>query len=357
MPSRCLRGYAMVLAVLLSSGCALFPDRPLAPSSPYPPSSMIGSLTFEISSYFQAGNFPSPNGSDQWQMTWADDGNVYGIWGDGVGWNQTSAYASMGVTRILGGPPGLSGVDVWGASDQNWKPLAIVADAGHTIHIFWSTDVDNWAGSYGGTSTDNGITWNLNGGKVFDGSIDGVNVVGIAQFGPDYTNIPGTVDGTSFYVYLRGPHQTMWLGRVPKAQLFNRAAYTYFAGLDGSSNPIWTDTWSSRQPVFFDPAGMEYHVNVSYNPGIQRFIYAKGYNKSGLGVFEGPTPWGPWGTVYYGPFKDSFWKFTYQFPPKWMSADGLTMWMAWSGWPEYDNVNFIKTSLSLKSGSSRMTPR
>jgi hypothetical protein len=30
-----------------------------------------------------------------------------------------------------------------------------------------------------------------------------------------------------------------------------------------------------------------------------------------------------------------------------MSSDGLTMWLAWSGWPEYDNVNLVKATVVL----------
>lgn len=269
----------------------------------------------------------------------------------------------MGGTVIQGNPPGFSGSDVWGSNAQNRKPLGLVADSNRTMYLFWTTSDDNWKGSYGGKSTDNGRTWDFSFGRVFDSNLDGVLVVGIAQFGPGYSNVPPGLDGGYFYVYLSnrngasdGLGKEVYLGRAPKAQLFERSAYKYFNGTDVSNTPIWSSDWSHKQPAFFDPAGMAFHVNVSYNPGIKRFIYAKGQNTSGLGLFEGPTPWGPWRTVYYGQFKDSLLKFTYQLPQTWMSADGLSMWMAWSGYPEYDNVHFVKASLSLKTGSPDVTP-
>ena len=349
--------FPLLLAALLSSGCVLF-QHPISPqSSPYPPSALIEGMSFDFSSQVQAGSFPDNSGSDQWPMTWADDGHIYGVWGDGVGWNETSMRYSLGVSRIQATPPGLFGVDVWGANDRNRKPLAIVGDAHHTIYLFHNTDVDNWSGSYGGKSTDNGQTWDLNFPRVFDRDTDGVTLAGIAQFGPGYTNVPSGTDSSYFYVYLKDrAGQAVYLARVPKAEIFNRSAHTYFTGTDSSNNPNWSNDFSTKQPVFFDPAGTEYHINVSYNPGIRRFIYAKGHNKSGLGVFEGTTLWGPWKTIFYGAFLDNNWKFTYQFPQKWMSANGLTMWMAWSGWPEYDNVNFVKVSLLLKNGSPEETP-
>ncbi|MHC4073599.1 MAG: hypothetical protein ACYSUD_17450, partial [Planctomycetota bacterium] len=55
-----------------------------------------------------------------------------------------------------------------------------------------------------------------------------------------------------------------------------------------------------------------------------------------LGVFEAPQPWGPWSTVYYNDHwsvKDGKDCRTYhhRFPPKWMSPDGKTMWLLYSG--------------------------
>jgi hypothetical protein len=98
--------------------------------------------------------------------------------------------------------------------------------------------------------------------------------------------------------------------------------------------------------VFSDPAGMQYHVSVTWNPGIQRYILAVGRSDNGLGIFEGKQPWGPWKTIFYGPFGLSTCKFTYQFSQRWFSADGLEMWMGWSGWPENDAVSFTKATMT-----------
>lgn len=327
--------------------------------APYPPSTLIGNLTFDFGSISSHGA-----GSDQWPMTWADDGEIYGVWGDGYGWSESGTKMYMGVTRIQGDPPQLSGIDVWGGNGTNRKPSGIIADGNQKMYLFWGTSNDGWKGSYGGMSSDNGTNWNFGFPQVFNWDDDGVQVVGIAQFGPGYTNIPSEVDPNYFYVYLSGRWDggrdglgvDVYLGKVSKADIFNREAYNYFNGLDSGNNPIWSSSWSSKTPIFTDPAGMAYHVNVSYNPGISRFIYAKGQNTSDVGIFEGPTPWGPWGTVYYGSFIDNHWKFTFQFPQKLMSSDGLTMEMAWSGWPEYDNVNFIKTTLTLNESGDTDPP-
>ena len=52
-----------------------------------------------------------------------------------------------------------------------------------------------------------------------------------------------------------------------------------------------------------------------------------------LGVFEAPNPWGPWRTVYY---VDNFLGMRggshlgMDFPIKWQSADGRTLWATFS---------------------------
>lgn len=330
-----------------------FPTIVVAQTAPYPASEY--KITFDFSTQFTKGQ-----GSDQWPMTWANDGNVFGAFGDGLGWDNLGQNYYMGVTRIQGSPPGLSGSDISGVQypgSLNFKGSGIIADSGNKMYLFTARSTDHWESSTPGVSTNNGQTWSWSTTKVFSLSNDGVVVVGIAQFGPGYTGIPSNVDSRYFYVYLsnnsmnespqsspRG--QNVYLGRVLKANIFNRGSYQFFNGLDGNNNPTWST--SSKVPVLSDPAGMGFHAMVTYNPGIGRYIFAKSDRVSGLGVFESTSPWGPWKTIYYtNTFKDSFWKFTFQFPQKWMSNAGKTMWMTWSGWPQYDSVTFVEAKLEL----------
>ena len=167
------------------------------------------------------------------------------------------------------------------------------------------------------------------------------------------------MDPNYFYVYLSsrtdGKEPTgkdVYLARVPKDRIFTRSAYAYFTGMDGNGNPIWSSSFSGKKPVFTDDTGMAYTINVSYNPALKRYIYAKSHSTSHLGIFEGANLWGPWKTLCYGQFRDNRWKFSYWFPQKWMSGDGKTLWMAWSGWPEYDNVNFMRVTLTPGEGKT-----
>jgi hypothetical protein len=53
--------------------------------------------------------------------------------------------------------------------------------------------------------------------------------------------------------------------------------------------------------------------------------------KGGLGIFEGLTPWGPWKTVYYTLDWDIGPGETASIPVKWMSDDGKTCYLVFSG--------------------------
>ena len=65
----------------------------------------------------------------------------------------------------------------------------------------------------------------------------------------------------------------------------------------------------------------------------------------GFGVYDAPEPWGPWTTVYFtrkwdvGPGERA------EFPPKWISNDGRTLYLEYSG---DDNFCVRKATLTLR---------
>lgn len=64
-----------------------------------------------------------------------------------------------------------------------------------------------------------------------------------------------------------------------------------------------------------------------------------------------PAPYPPSGLISSVKWdKDSiitFGKGSDQWPITW-ATDDKTFWMAWSGWPEYDSVSFIKGHFTVK---------
>lgn len=77
-----------------------------------------------------------------------------------------------------------------------------------------------------------------------------------------------------------------------------------------------------------------------------------------LGIFESQQPWGPWSRIAYysnwGRMGAGGEGLTCEFPQKWMSADGLTLWAIFSVWGgsakqginAHDRFNLIKVPLS-----------
>jgi hypothetical protein len=58
-------------------------------------------------------------GSDNFQLTWADDGHQYGWWGDGGGFGGTNSdgRVSLGFARVEGDWDDYRGYNVWGGKN------------------------------------------------------------------------------------------------------------------------------------------------------------------------------------------------------------------------------------------------
>jgi len=89
--------------------------------------------------------------------------------------------------------------------------------------------------------------------------------------------------------------------------------------------------------VFVNP-GKCYRSGISYNAGLKRYLWCQTIYgdddmrfKGGLGIFDGPEPWGPWTTVYYAEQWDVGPGETSSMPTKWMSRDGKTCYLLFSG--------------------------
>src|SRR5690242_2613376 len=87
------------LLLLAALACASLPavGRAEAPgtSLPYPKSTAITSFSLDWNSLRRLAP-----GSDNWATTWADDGLLYGTWGDGDGFG--GARVSLGFARLSG---------------------------------------------------------------------------------------------------------------------------------------------------------------------------------------------------------------------------------------------------------------
>src|SRR4051812_25192334 len=90
-------------------------------AAPYPRSKVITGVSWDLSTVTSLRKAP---GSDIWLTTWGADGNLYGAWGDGGGFNGSQSStaagrASLGIAKINGRPSvgntsSFTGQNIWG---------------------------------------------------------------------------------------------------------------------------------------------------------------------------------------------------------------------------------------------------
>jgi hypothetical protein len=97
----------------------------------------------------------------------------------------------------------------------------------------------------------------------------------------------------------------IYLARVGRRDLLaGKSKYRFYRGLDASQAPLW-GTPAEKRPVFEDPGGVGWCMSAGYNPFLKRVLLCTEHGASSqgtIGVFDAPSPWGPWTTVkYYDP--------------------------------------------------------
>ena len=198
------------------------------------------------------------------------------------------------------------------------------------------------------TSMDYGKTWNrqATGYDFFGTAFAGLTFV---QFGKNYENArdeyiyacsPGSYRGVAYWENA----DFLLMGRVPAERILEREAWTFFAGGDE-----WVVDLAAAKPVFEYPS-MTGQNFIQYNAGLNRYFmgnyafmtedgkprpYHQGeFTKEGetrfptqLCLLEAPEPWGPWSVFHIEDRWGRFGGYQPGFPAKWMSEDGLEMYM------------------------------
>ncbi len=234
----------------------------------------------------------------------------------------------MGFARITGGPTDYraanlrSDAERTGNGAQSPKASGILMVDG--VLYLWVRNVSNaqllW-------STDRGKTWQW--GFKMD---VGFGSPAFLNFGRNYA---GARDGFVYTYSQAGPSayesdNAVVLARVPKDRIRERAAWEFFERLDPAGQPVWTSDVTRRGAVFAYPANCQ-RVDVVYDAGIKRYLMALGYDHDGgWGLFDAPEPWGPWTTILHRQW-DVPATHGYRLPAKWISADGLTLTLVFSG--------------------------
>ncbi len=332
-------GHYDVLKPFLGPICAAVRSAPELPSakSPAPPSPVIREIRWAPKDTI----LRRARGSDNWPMTWADDDALYTAYGDGNGFEPfTPQKLSLGFVRLTGGPADLKGINLRsptgetlgdGAKGRKASGLLCVDGVLYLLARNAGNAQLAWSG-------DHGATWTWADWKV-------TNSFGCPTFLNFGKNYAGARDN---WVYLYSPdHDSayepadrMMLARVPKSQLRRREAYEFLVRLDDSGQPVWTKDIAQRGAVFTSP-GRCYRSGITYNAALKRYLWVLILPQSphpqgprfqgGFGVYDAPEPWGPWTTVFFTEDWDVGPGETASLPTKWMSADGRTVHLVFSG--------------------------
>jgi hypothetical protein len=325
-----------------STAPADFPTSPTA--APYPPSPVISDVVWAPADDI----IRLAPGGDTWPLTWADDGHLYTAYGDARGFEpQIETKLSLGLGRVEGFPPAIAGVNLRskiearGAGPRGRKASGMLMVDGILYMLLRNDDLQGRRSRLA-WSRDHGTTWN-EAGWVFE------------NFGyPTFVNFGRNYAGArDDFVYIVShdhasayhPADRFILMRVPKSRMPEREAYEFFVKRDEQDRPVWTRRIDERGAVF-EHAGRCYRSGISYNAGIGRYVWSqiipsgsttftggKGDVRfeGGFGVYDAPEPWGPWTTAFYTEKWDVGPGETSSFPPKWMSEDGRTVHLVFSG--------------------------
>jgi hypothetical protein len=283
---------------------------------------------------------------DNWPVTWADDDALYTTWGDGTGFvPKVKPKLSLGFARVTGTPDKFAGENVRSPSEQlgqgrNGKKGWGILSVEGTLYL-WLGHADNKGGQTQlAWSRDHAKTWAFAEWKFAE-----FGMMGFVNFGKDYA---GARDG---YVYAYShdgpladtPADHFILMRAPKDKLTSHEAWEFFVNMDTNGHPQWSRDITQRGAVFAHRDAC-LRSAMTYCAPLKRYLWwqhiplptgAKDRGDTrytgGFAVYDAPEPWGPWTTAYFtekwdvGPGEHG------DFPTKWMSEDGKTLHLVFSG--------------------------
>ena len=277
-------------------------------------------------------------GSDTWPLTWADDDALYTAYGDGRGFEPfIPEKLSLGFARVVGTPDDFTGINIRSATGEQkgdgarGKKASGMLMVGGVLYL--------WVRNAGNSQ----LAWSS------DHATD-LDVVRLAVRDelrlPDLPELRQGLRRSQGRLRLR--LLAGWRQRLPARRPHGPGAECRRSGSPTgrptSSSGAWEETGcrSGRRTSphagrsFSHPGGC-YRSSISYDAGLKRYLWCQTLPggdarfRGGFGIYDAPEPWGPWTTAYFTENWDVGPGETSSLPTKWMSADGRTVHLVFSG--------------------------
>jgi hypothetical protein len=172
-------------------------------------------------------------------------------------------------------------------------------------------------------------------------------------FGPGNTETPKDLAPYVYAISNDGnwaSGDNVFLARVHRDSVINRAAWQFFKGKSQDEKPTWSKEENEAGSIFSDP-GHVGHPTITYNKALDRYILCmfsdvyphkdnstdeelhKWNYESEMQLYEGKNPWGPWFIFH----NDKQWggkdhtAYLPQMPSNWLSKDGLSGSIVFAG--------------------------
>lgn len=314
-----------------------------AQAPPYPPSLVIAGIEWAPKETI----IRQAKDGDNWPLTWADDDALYTTWGDGTGFvPKVGKKLSMGFARVTGTPEAFTGVNVRSDAEQlgqgragkkGWGILCVDG-----VPNLWMGHADNkGAMTQLAWSKDHAKTWTFADWKFAE-----FGMMGFVNFGKDYA---GARDEFVYayshdHAHADTPADRFILLRAPKGKLTQRESWEFFVKLDANDQPSWSRDIAARGAVF-EHKDACLRSAMTYCAPLKRYLWwqhipqppgvtnDRGDTRfdGGFAIYDAPEPWGPWTTAFFTPKWDVGPGEHGDFPSKWMSPDGLTLHLVFSG--------------------------
>jgi hypothetical protein len=356
-----------------------------------PPFPTVHDFFSTVTVHDRASIPPIGNG-DLWPSCWSDDDALYSAAGDGWGFDVGPVVNDVVVARIDGGPTGSEPMrgtnlsasaqvsNIWGSElEYNRKPTGILCLGGDLYLAVQDLRLDTFSDAPAATivrSSDKGQSWSWDtSGPMFSDHV--FTTIMFLDFGKDSEHAPadyvyayGLDDNWAFDVTTLPPPTELYLARIPRAKLQDRASWEFFVGLDSEAAPRWSPDIAMRAPVLEDTRRtyekplnpMQRFQNMTvinqggvvYDAPLQRYIYTS-WTEYTFEFYEAPQPWGPWKLFYSKDFGVTPWTmdrnggYATTIPSKFISQDGTTLWLQANGWAQTgaDNYNFSLREVSV----------